>query len=36
MFWGMTFYPWWTLWALARDPAAFRKGVLLLLLVTLA
>jgi hypothetical protein len=34
-FWGMTLRPWQTLGELAHDPAAFRKGVLLLLLITL-
>jgi hypothetical protein len=34
-FWGMTVRPWRTLGELARDPAAFRNGVLLLLLITL-
>jgi hypothetical protein len=32
--WGMTIRPWRTLGELADDPAAFRKGVLLLLLIT--
>jgi hypothetical protein len=34
-FWGMTIHPWRTLGKLAQDPAALRKGVLLLLLITL-
>lgn len=34
-FWGMTIRPWRTLGELARDPAALRNGVLLLLLITL-
>jgi flavodoxin len=34
-FWGMTVRPWPTLGELARDPAALRNGVLLLLLITL-
>ncbi len=34
-FWGMTIRPWQTLGELAHDPAAFRNGVLLLLLITL-
>ena len=34
-FWGMTLHPWRTLGDLARDPAALRKGVLLLLVITL-
>ena len=33
-FWGMTIRPWRTLGELAHDPAAFRNGVLLLLLIT--
>lgn len=34
-FWGMTIHPWRTLDDLAWDPAAPRKGLLLLLLITL-
>jgi hypothetical protein len=34
-FWQMTIRPWRTLGELAHDPAAFRNGVLLLLLITL-
>jgi hypothetical protein len=34
-FWGVTIRPWRTLGELARDPAALRNGVLLLLLITL-
>jgi hypothetical protein len=34
-FWGMTMRPWRTMGALAQDPAALRKSVLLLLLITL-
>jgi hypothetical protein len=34
-FWGMTIRPWRTLGELAQDSAAFKKAVLLLLLITL-